>query len=171
MPNSAMFEDHNYEDFTPKDIWNEVLPRLWIGGTADDDMVGQPEIEPRITKDLFDTVITLHAWSNPADWHVREIRQGFHDGEVTDFDVEDLWFLVNSIYEDWQSGKRILVRCLAGLNRSGLVIALVMVAAGYSAVDAIEHIREKRSQWVLHNPEFERWLLELDVTAWQRGRR
>lgn len=47
-----MFEDHNYEDLTPKDLWTQVLPKLWNGGTADDDMVGQPEIEPRITKDL-----------------------------------------------------------------------------------------------------------------------
>jgi hypothetical protein len=57
------------------------------------------------------------------------------------------------------------------LNRSGLVIALVLISAGYSAIDAIELIREKRSQWVLHNPEFERWLLELDGTAWTRGRK
>jgi protein-tyrosine phosphatase len=63
-----------------------------------------------------------------------------------------------------------LVRCLAGLNRSGLVLTLVMIMAGYSAIDAIEQIRIKRSEWVLHNPDFERWLLELDVTAWQRGR-
>jgi hypothetical protein len=166
----AMFEDHDYEDFTPKDLWNEVLPRLWIGGTADDDVIGKPEIEPQITKDMFDTVVTLHAWSNPADWHVRELRQAFHDGEVTEIDVEDLWFLVNSVYDDWQSGKRVLVRCLAGLNRSGLVLTLVMIMAGYSAIDAIEQIRIKRSEWVLHNPDFERWLLELDTTAWQRGR-
>jgi len=165
-----MFEDHNYEDFTPKDLWTEVLPRLWIGGTADNDMIGMPEIEPQITKDLFDTVVTLHAWSNPVDWHVRELRQAFHDGDVTDFDEDDLRFLVASVYADWQAGKRILVRCLAGLNRSALVVTLVLIAAGYSAIDAIELIREKRSRWVMHNPEFERWLLELDGTAWSSGR-
>jgi hypothetical protein len=164
-----MFEDHNYEDFTPKDLWTQVLPGLWIGGTSDDDMVGQPEIEPRITKDLFDTVVTLHAWSNPADWHVRELRQPFHDGEVTEIDVEDLWFLVTAIHADWHGGKRVLVRCLSGLNRSALVIALVMIMAGFTAVDAIAQLREKRSEWVLHNPEFERWLLELDTTAWTKG--
>ena len=56
MGSPAMFEDHDYEDFTPKDIWNEVLPRLWIGGTADDYMDGKPEIESRITKDLLNTL-------------------------------------------------------------------------------------------------------------------
>ena len=170
MNDRPMFEDHNYEDFTPKDLWTEVLPRLWIGGTADHDMIGMPEIEPQITKDLFDTVVTLHAWSNPVDWHVRELRQAFHDGEVAEIDVEDLWFLVSSIYEDWQAGKRILVRCLAGLNRSALVVVLVMIAAGYSANDAIELLRVKRSQWVLHNPEFYNWLIQLDTAKWQRGR-
>jgi hypothetical protein len=170
MSDRPMFEDHNYEDFTPKDLWTEVLPRLWIGGTADNDMIGMPEIEPQITKDLFDTVVTLHAWSNPVDWHVRELRQAFHDGEVTEIDVEDLWFLVSSIYEDWQAGKRILVRCLAGLNRSALVVTLVMIAAGYSASDAIELIRAKRSVWVMHNPEFYEWLLALDPSDWLRGK-
>lgn len=170
MNDGPMFEDHNYEDFTPKDLWTEVLPRLWIGGTADHDMIGMPEIEPQITKDLFDTVVTLHAWSNPVDWHVREIRQAFHDGEVTEIDVEDLWFLVDSIYNDWKAGKRILVRCLAGLNRSALVVALVMIAAGYGANDAIELLRAKRSQWVLHNPEFYGWLQGLDTSHWKRSR-
>jgi len=169
MNDRPMFEDHNYEDFTPKDLWTEVMPRLWIGGTADEDMIGMPEIEPQITKDSFDTVVTLHAWSNPVDWQVRELRQAFHDGEVTDIDVDDLRFLVANVYADWQAGKRILVRCLAGLNRSALVVTLVMIAAGYSAIDAIELIREKRSRWVMHNPEFERWLLALDTSDWLFG--
>ncbi len=169
MNDRPMFEDHNYEDFTPKDLWTEVLPRLWIGGTADNDMIGMPEIEPQITKDSFDTVVTLHAWSNPVDWQVRELRQAFHDGEVADFDVDDLRFLVANVYADWQAGKRILVRCLAGLNRSALVVTLVMIAAGYTANDAIELIRAKRSVWVMHNPEFERWLLALDTSDWLFG--
>lgn len=166
---NSKFAENTYEDFTPKDLWTQVLPRLWLGGTDDDDMVGKPEIEPRITKADFDTVVTLHAWSNPADWHVRELRQAFHDGEIAEIDVEDLWFLVNNVYDDWQLGRRILVRCLAGLNRSALVVALVMIMAGYTSLDAIEHLRRARSEWVLHNPDFEKWLLELPIEKWQRG--
>lgn len=56
MASSAMFNDYNYDHFTAKDLCNEVLPRLWIGGTADDYMDGKPEIESRITKDLLNTL-------------------------------------------------------------------------------------------------------------------
>ena len=56
-----MFDDYNYDHFTPKDIWNEVLPRNWNSGVADDEMVGKPEIQPRFTKDSFGTVVTLRS--------------------------------------------------------------------------------------------------------------
>ena len=161
-------ERETYADFAPKDTWTQVLPRLWIGATDDDDILGHELEEPRITLANFDTVISLHAWSNPADWHVREIRQPFHDGDLSEIDVQDLWFVTNAVFDDWMNGKRVLVRCLAGLNRSGLVIALVMIMAGYSASDAIAHIRGVRSRNALCNRDFAQWLVELDVTGWRR---
>jgi hypothetical protein len=161
-------ERETYADFAPKDTWTQVLPRLWIGATDDDDILGHELEEPRITLANFDTVISLHAWSNPADWHVREIRQPFHDGDLSEIDVQDLWFVANAVFDDWMNGKRVLVRCLAGLNRSGLVIALVMIMAGYSAGDAIAHIRGVRGRNALCNKDFAQWLVELDVTGWRR---
>jgi len=161
-------ERETYADFAPKDTWTQVLPRLWIGATDDDDILGHELEEPRITLADFDTVVSLHAWSNPADWHVREIRQPFHDGEVSDLDIHDLWFLANTAYDDWMNGRRVLIRCLAGLNRSGLVLALVLVMAGYSPEDAIALIRSQRSKNALCNQHFAQWLLELDVTHWRR---
>jgi hypothetical protein len=161
-------ERETYADFAPKDTWTQVLPRLWIGATDDDDTLGHELEEPRITLANFDTVISLHAWSNPADWHVREIRQPFHDGDLSEIDVQDLWFVANAVFDDWMNGKRVLVRCLAGLNRSGLIIALVMIMAGYSASDAIGHLRTVRSRNALCNQDFAQWLLGLDVTGWRR---
>ena len=161
-------EQERYADFAPKDTWTQVLPRLWIGATDDDDILGKDLDEPRITLEHFDTVVSLHAWSNPADWHVREIRQPFHDGEVSEFDVDDLRFVANAAYDDWMNGRRVLVRCLAGLNRSGLVIALVMMMAGFAANEAIEHLRSRRSKYVLFNQDFAQWLLELDASQWER---
>ena len=154
-------QQERFADFAPKDLWTQVLPRLWIGGTDDDDILGYEHEEPVITLENFDTVITLHAWSNPADWHVREIRQPFHDGEMSECDLDDLWFIASTAYQDWMNGRRVLVRCLSGLNRSALVISLVLIWAGYEAQQAIEHLRAIRSRYVLCNKEFESWLLDL----------
>lgn len=52
-----------------------------------------------------------------------------------------------------------LLHCQAGLNRSSLVAALVLMRQGRSAAEAIALLREKRSPAVLCNPSFEKWLL------------
>lgn len=52
-----------------------------------------------------------------------------------------------------------LVHCQAGLNRSGLVMALVLMSRNIAAQDAIAHLRKKRHDSVLCNHHFERWLL------------
>lgn len=54
----------------------------------------------------------------------------------------------------------VLVHCQAGLNRSGLVLALAMMVDGASANFAISHLRERRNDWVLCNTTFEQWLRE-----------
>jgi hypothetical protein len=160
--NRNKYDDPDYSGYVPTDVWTEVLPRLWMGGTDDDDILGYELEEPRITLANFDTVVTLHAWSNPADWHVREIRQGFHDGELSEVDFDDVMFLATQVYREWQAGRRVLIRCLSGLNRSGLVTALVMIMAGYEPDVAISHLRSKRSRNVLCNADFAQWILEVD---------
>lgn len=54
-------------------------------------------------------------------------------------------------------GKRVLVTCLAGLNRSGLVVGLALRRLGFSprrAVEAVEAVREARGPDALSNPHF-----------------
>lgn len=53
-----------------------------------------------------------------------------------------------------------LIHCQAGLNRSGLIAALVLIKNGYDPEKAIALLREKRSQAVLCNKGFRDWLLE-----------
>lgn len=58
------------------------------------------------------------------------------------------------------AGRKVLVTCAMGLNRSGLMTALTLMH-GYkmSAANAIKLIRGRRSPDCLSNPMFERWLL------------
>jgi Dual specificity phosphatase, catalytic domain len=52
-----------------------------------------------------------------------------------------------------------LIHCQAGLNRSALVAACVLVLQGHSAQAAVARLRAARSPAVLCNPAFEAWLL------------
>jgi len=57
-------------------------------------------------------------------------------------------------------GRKIMITCAMGLNRSGLITALTLMH-GYRMrpADAIKLIRARRSSDCLCNPMFEQWLL------------
>jgi protein-tyrosine phosphatase len=52
-----------------------------------------------------------------------------------------------------------LVRCQAGLNRSGLVTALILMSTGLDAETAIREIRKNRAEIALFNNEYVTWLM------------
>lgn len=155
----------SHAQFLSEELWSEVLPGLWQGGTDDDDLVYLTDRVVSITARDFDFVTTLYAHANPVDWHVQELRHGIWDGDMSDFDMEALLFVVRMTHTAWKSGKRTLIRCQAGWNRSGLVTALVMIMDGIPAREAIDLIREKRSPMALCNATFEKWLLEFNPQA------
>lgn len=152
-----------------QELWSEILPGLWQGGTHETDTTydtGTSFYQP--TKEDFDTVITLYGSANGAGWGVKELRFPFYDADMTDFKVEDLLDLVNTAHRDWQDGKRVLIRCQAGWNRSGLVTALTLIKDGYDPVEAIELIREKRCPEALSNRIFANWLVaKADLRFWR----
>ena len=141
----------------PTELWSEVAKGLFMGGTADDDVDVQKTV-PAIQKKDFDTVVTAYAWANPCDWFVKEIRFGFYDGTMADFDPAELEDIVSMAYADWKRGKKVGVRCQAGMNRSGFLVALILMKDGYTADQAIALIREKRSKHALFNKKFVEYL-------------
>ena len=52
----------------------------------------------------------------------------------------------------------VLICCTAGINRSPLIAARVLMRQGRSADEAIALLRERRHPIVLCNPTFEAWL-------------
>jgi protein-tyrosine phosphatase len=148
-------------------LHSEILPGLWVGGTDDMDTIeysGNLHAPKEITKKEFDAVVTLYAWANPVDWMVEELRFGFYDSDVDHIDREALASAVGFARSKWKSGKKVLIRCQAGLNRSGLTAALVLMQSGYTADEAITLLRDKRSKYVLCNGEFEAFLRTLNET-------
>ena len=149
------------DDDLPVELVHQIEPGLFMGGTADDDVVyvaGEPtwfgDDRP------YDAVVTLFAWARPVSWEVEELRYGFGDGGMGQVDVDRVLRAAAWAHTRWRSGDRVLVRCQAGLNRSGLVTALVLMLAGRTAAEAILLIRARRAPVALCNDEFVRWLVD-----------
>jgi hypothetical protein len=67
--------------------------------------------------------------------------------------------LAQQVAELVRSDQRVVVNCMSGLNRSGLLVGRTLIELGFSSRDAIELIRRARGQHALSNKEFARWLL------------
>ena len=161
--------DDTWPEYTP----DEILPGLFQGGTQDDHVLGHPAPSHHYTRLRhrggansssnrsfpFDLVVTLYADAQPAPWGVREYRFGFPDGPINNDDALEAIELARLAHRAWTRGRTVLIRCQAGVNRSGLVSALVLMLDGYSPQNAIGLLRQRRSPVVLSNRHFEAWLL------------
>ncbi len=142
-----------------QDLYSEILPRLWQGGTHDFDTLEFPKEYPIWNSEKqFDSVVTLYAIAHPVGWGIAERRYGFPDSTLLDKDIPEIHTVADWAYEQWKSGKKVLIRCQAGWNRSGLVTALVLIKDGMSPSEAIALIRSKRSPYALCNQHFVEYL-------------
>lgn len=140
----------------------ELLERFFLGGTPRTDVVVQPGAiaspwQPSVHRGLFDACVTMTPISGPAGSGVLELRVPLND---RDGDVLDLGILRGAVewaVERHRAGNRVLVRCHAGLNRSGLVAvpALTWIDAAISFDEALRTARTRRHELVLCRPEFE----------------
>ena len=141
-------------------LFSMIAPNLFQGGTDDEDVIHLAKTNNRPRTDLpFDAIVTMYAWARPADWKVQEFRYGVPDASITDIDLDRLRQAVDFGYDRWKQGDRVLVRCQAGLNRSGLVLALILIKDGLKPAEAIARIRDNRGEDALFNRDFHNWLL------------
>ena len=147
--------------YAPDNAWwpdyaaDEILPGLFQGGTEDDAVVGcRAPAGHRSLSSPYDTIVTLYADALPAAWGVEEMRYGFPDSSLTPTVVGKALRLAAFAHARWTAGERVLIRCQAGVNRSGLITALVLMVDGRTAHEAIELIRERRAPAVLEQRAF-----------------
>ena len=146
--------------YEPTSLYSEIASNLFMGGTDDLDVIHLPANRHIRRVDLpFDSIVTMYAWARPADWNVQEYRYGIPDARISDMDLSRLRQAVNWGYKQWKKGDRVLVRCQAGLNRSGLVTALILIKNGMSAEEAIRTIRRNRADIALFNEHYVKWLM------------
>lgn len=58
-----------------------------------------------------------------------------------------------------RSRKKVVVNCMSGLNRSGLLVGRALIALGHSPKEAVELVRRARGPRALANRQFTRFLL------------
>jgi protein-tyrosine phosphatase len=144
--------------YEPIALFNEIATNLFMGGTDDMDVIHFPAKNNNRTDLPFDAIVTMYAYAQPADWKIQEFRYGVPDAAIEDIDLDRLKQAVEFGYNRWMAGDRVLVRCQAGLNRSGLVTALILMSTGLDAETAIEQIRKNRAEIALFNEDYVRWL-------------
>lgn len=148
------------ETLLPTELVTMIVPGLYQGGTADDAWIDTAhDLQRSDDTKGFDAVVTLFAWAMPCSWGVEELRYGFPDGHPDLADMTRVVTAARWAYERWVSGDRV-IRCQAGLNRSGLVTVLVLMLSGRTAQDAIRLVRQRRSAYALFNPDFVDWLAD-----------
>ncbi len=131
-------------------VWHEVIPGLWQGGSRKPPEPGR-----------FDVVVSLCAKGNlrsPLSRGQRGLAWFIADADVPHEDTVRL--LARQVSAWLDDGQRILVRCKAGLNRSGLVVARTLVERGVDPGEAIRLIRRRRHRRALNNQAFVAWLLQ-----------
>jgi hypothetical protein len=151
-----------YPTWSP--IWQDpdTGGELWMGGThsLEDYLYGMAgadldKFAPQVTTKDFDSCATLYAAAGAVDWGVAEYRYGFGDNALAAKDQLRAYAVADWVMSELEQGHRVLVRCQAGLNRSGLVTSLVLCQrAGMTGAEAIALIRSKRTLFCLANPDF-----------------
>lgn len=141
----------------PDSPWNEIVPGLWMGGHEFRGPSGR--LESVVVHRQFDLVQTLlrlpgHGPEPGIGHQVWPIPDGPLDGTQ----LAGVIRLAEAACEALDDGRRVLVRCFHGYNRSGLVVAHALMRRGRTAEAAIRLIRSRRSSWALHNELFTDYL-------------
>lgn len=129
---------------------SEVAPRLYVGSKPPPDRY-----------DRFDVIVLAAKEYQPPDhWFpgVEVIHAPFDDNPLRHMhrdEIETATKAAGRVARRLYAGKRVLVSCAMGLNRSSLIAAIAMHAVyGMSADEIIKRIRHVRGMWALSNPNF-----------------
>ena len=132
---------------------DELVPRLWIAGW---DAPGGP-FKNKTEVDLLIDMAGSGPKPDSGEWIVNSLN----DNQVTEEDLLIFHKATISAYKVWEAGGTVMLRCRAGLNRSGFVAAMTIMASGKPVEQTVKDMRKKRSPYVLHNPTYLAYLLEL----------
>lgn len=130
---------------------SNIMRRLWIGG------------QPPFDRDLpeFDVLVLCAQELQPQviSFSKKIIRCGIPDSALSSSELRTALVAGRQVAHELSKGKRCLVTCAMGINRSALVTGLAMgLVYRMSANQIIEHIRKTRNPMCLSNTEFQKVL-------------
>lgn len=131
--------------------WDEVVPGLFQGGHD----VRSQSRTACVVGDEFDLVVSMatrdgYGPAQGVEHHVARMADAGVDAGIAGRVDE----LARVVADAVGAGRRVLVRCSGGLNRSGLVVASALVRLGHPPDEAIALVRAARGPWALTNPAF-----------------
>jgi hypothetical protein len=153
----------------------EGRPAFYVGETPhQEDTYLDPSAGSRVseiyTTDSIDVRINLYGFSSPSAPGVFEYRYLINDAGLTNEDAQRLLNFLPDAYEAWAiNGYRVAVNCQAGLNRSSLFAAMMLITDGFSPERAIQLIRDNRSSLCLVNQDFVDFLMSNEKVIRQAG--
>lgn len=157
LDRNLFMDDDDFVTRVP--LYSEIVPGLWQGGT--------PEGAAPV---MFKFIVNLAPW--PEWGYTIQANQVQTRAFLYDSNEMPKRLLLLSLAQQTNAYRRMgttLVHCQMGLNRSGLITALALMLDGMAASDAINLLREKRSDDVLCNRAFETWLRTFSLRPHERG--
>lgn len=165
-----------YEVEWPNAEYHEIIPRLFIGGHLwhENGITRGGKHSTIFSDQSWDYVVSAYVTEDEASWPQCDQRLVlFADTESGLGD--ETWLKIGSVVDQivsrWRQGQKVLIRCQAGYNRSGMIMSLVLMRLGMPADKAIYQLRWRRGRDVLTNRVFEKYVREreesyLDESAW-----
>lgn len=132
-----------------------LAERLWIGSA--------PATDKNLKSCGFDSVVLAAEEFQPrgAFGGTRVLHAGFNDSRMDTRTADVAMEAAREVVRRWRGGERVLVTCMAGRNRSGLVSALsLMLLFGMTGKQALRRVQSQRDG-ALTNPHFAEFLTSL----------
>jgi len=148
--------------FPVRQSYDFVQPNIAMGGAVLDSTALFEEFDIIVMcAGEWQPTLTL-----PEDRTKRVIRLPFDDTyeALIPSVLRSLHLTANELVAQHKTGKRILITCMAGRNRSGILAGLVLMKRfGMSGDEAILVIRDARGPAALSNPSFSSYLQSLHL--------
>ncbi len=152
-----------------RDRWSEIIPGLFMGGHT---YIRQGvELAQVVVDREFDLVLSFHQkyGCGPAVG-VRRHYAVIPDGPyLTPEQISTVQDFAADGAREIGAGRKVLARCAAGYNRSGLLAGFILTRLGYPAEDSVQLIRRRRSRHALCNAYFVD-LIHADEREFSRSR-
>lgn len=141
-----------------------IAPNLWMGS--------RPPVGPTLQQCGVDVLVLCAYEHQPRQEFylgVDVLRVALDDGQLQLPDAKRSFALASELAKSIRRGKRVLVTCSQGRNRSGLIVALTLTRlAGVSGAEAVRIVKARRHSpfgEALTNDAFVQALIHIPAAA------